>query len=70
MYDALSAYEALVLPDAYEALVAKVAYEALVEPEAYEALAIELVPNGPHTPEAVIKDAVKAFVAVPADDRA
>ena len=37
-YDAVKAYDALVLPEAYEALVALNAYEALVLLEAYDAL--------------------------------
>jgi hypothetical protein len=49
------------------AVPAFVAYDALVEPEAYEADWIELDPNGPQTFEAVTKDAVEAFVTVPAD---
>ena len=52
-------------PDTLNANDAVRAYDALVDPEEYDADNIEFDPNGPYTPDAVIKDAVRAFVIDP-----
>ena len=46
------------LPEAYDELIANNENDVLT---AYDALVIELVPKGPHTPDAVMKDAVKVL---------